>query len=318
MLLFNLYNHFRLLFIIRSQTMNLEVYKNFIIVAETGNITVAATQLNIVQPALSKQLSSLEKHYGVKLIEKHRGRRQIVLTEAGVDFLRRAREICKAEEGITLDMQAYKTTISGTLRVSVSHAAMTNFMDKYLLPFAKLHPDINYQLHEEAVAEQIPSLKNDLIDIAYANAPLQESASFNCISLKHEPFYAVFYKSNNFSFANQNKILLSNLQGYPICCNYGCYSLLSNLCTANGFMPEIRLIATSGTAAAKFAENGNVIAVVSLASCEEIASSLQKILIDEPKLAYHQTLFWSKNKQLPPVVKEFVTFVTRTQDKNKS
>lgn len=295
--------------------MNFEVYKNFITVAETGNITVAAAQLNIVQPALSKQLSTLEKHYGVKLIEKHRGRRQIVLTEAGVDFLRRAREICKAEEGIILDMQSYKATIGGTLRISVSHAAMASFMDKYLLPFAKLHPDINYQLHEEAVAEQIPSLKNDLIDIAYANAPLQESASFNCLSLKHEPFYAVFHKDNAYAFSKQSKVLLNDLRGYPICCNYGCYGLLSSLCSSLGFMPEIRLIATSGTAAAKFAENGNVVAVVSLASCEEISPAMQRVLIDEPQLAYHQTLFWTKTKPISPLLKSFITFVKEHSQK---
>lgn len=294
--------------------MNLEFYKNFITVAETGNITIAAERLNIVQPALSKQLLTLEKYYGIKLIEKHRGRRQIVLTDAGVDFLRRAREICKAEEGITLDMQAYKKTLGGTLRISVSHAAMASFMDSYLLPFAKQHPDVNYQLHEEAVAEQIPSLKNDLIDISYANAPLQESASFNCLSLKHEPFYIVYHKDqeNPLKIPADGNFKLPQLKGIPICCNFGCYSLLSSLCSANGFSPEIRFIATSGTAAVKFAENGKVVAVVSLASCEEISPYMEKILINEPQLAYHQTLFWSKNKAFSPVVTQFIDFVTQT------
>ncbi len=39
---------------------NLELYKVFYAVAETGNITKASEQLHISQPAITKQIKNLE------------------------------------------------------------------------------------------------------------------------------------------------------------------------------------------------------------------------------------------------------------------
>ncbi|MDO4177847.1 MAG: LysR family transcriptional regulator [Phascolarctobacterium sp.] len=296
--------------------MNLDFYKNFIVVAQIGNITEAANKLNLVQPALSKQLTALENYYGAKFIEKQRGKRQIILTDAGMDFLRRAKEICQAEESIALDLECYKAGAGGSLRLSISQAAVNSFMDKYLLPFARLYPNISYQIREEAVAEQITSLKHDHIDLAYANAPLPEAASYNYLTLEYEPFYAVYHVSNTFGFNPDAPITLQDLADKPICCNYGCFTLLSTLCTACGFTPDVRLIATTGGAAVKFAACGNVIAVVSKACCQDLPPSLRLALIEEKQLAFNQTLFWSKQKQPSPQAQQFISFVTTKEKQN--
>ena len=288
--------------------MNIEFYKNFITVAETGNITIAAEKLNIVQPALSKQIDALEKHYGIKLIEKQRGKRQITLTDAGVDFLRRAQEICQAEASLSLDLQTYKQNLDGTLRISVSNAASNIFMDNLLLPFSQTYPGVNFQIHEEAVSEQIISLKNNLIDVAYANAPLPENDSFNYLTMQKEQFYAVYHKNNTLNFHPNDRITLKELQNLPICCNYGCYNLLNNLCSAQGFSPQIRLISTTGTTATKFAENSSVVAVVSEVSCQHISDNLEKVLIKEENFIYYQTLFWSKQNRIIPILDKFIEF----------
>ena len=43
--------------------MDFDFYRNFIVIAETGNISAAAKRLSIVQPALSAQIKTLEKYY---------------------------------------------------------------------------------------------------------------------------------------------------------------------------------------------------------------------------------------------------------------
>ncbi|MFQ9935346.1 MAG: hypothetical protein ACLRXQ_04050 [Phascolarctobacterium faecium] len=49
----------------------------------------------------------------------------------------------------------------------------------------------------------------------------------------------------------------------PVCCNFGCYSLLRKACLKHGFMPKIRFIATTNTAALAFVQDGSGIAIVS-------------------------------------------------------
>ena len=49
--------------------MDFEFYRNFITVAETGNLTTASKKLALAQPALSAQIKTLEHYYGAKLIQ---------------------------------------------------------------------------------------------------------------------------------------------------------------------------------------------------------------------------------------------------------
>ncbi len=289
--------------------MNTDFYRNFLVVAQTGNITEAAEKLNLAQSALSKQIYTLEKYYGVTLLEKKRGRRQVVLTAAGMDFLQRVQELCEVEEGISLDMQTHKQYVGGTLRLSISQVAVRDFLEKYLLPFATEYPQINFQLHEESAVEQLRSLKNGVVDIAYANAPLPETTSFTCSSLHKEKFYAVYRKENRMELQVKPKLRLEELAGLPLSCNYGCLSLINKLCNALSFSPEIRYIATTGSSAAKLAETGAVVAVVAGSACPRLPKYMTRSLIDEEELFYNQTLFWSPQSQGKPVVKMFLEYV---------
>lgn len=50
--------------------MDINQYKNFITVIESGTITRAASRLNIAQPALSNQIKNLENEFGAELLQK--------------------------------------------------------------------------------------------------------------------------------------------------------------------------------------------------------------------------------------------------------
>lgn len=50
--------------------MDIRELRTFIAVAQTGNITRAAEELHISQPALSRQIIKLENELGCKLLER--------------------------------------------------------------------------------------------------------------------------------------------------------------------------------------------------------------------------------------------------------
>ena len=64
--------------------MDVQQIKNFLILCETLNFRKAAEQINIVQPALSKQIQLLESEVGALLF--NRNKRRVALTEAGIFF----------------------------------------------------------------------------------------------------------------------------------------------------------------------------------------------------------------------------------------
>ena len=50
--------------------MELNILQNFLVIAQTGNISKAAQILHLSQPALSRQLQSLESELGVTLVKR--------------------------------------------------------------------------------------------------------------------------------------------------------------------------------------------------------------------------------------------------------
>ena len=48
--------------------MEIDNYRNFLAIVEAGSMTSASEFVHIAQPALSKQLKSLEGYFGTKLI----------------------------------------------------------------------------------------------------------------------------------------------------------------------------------------------------------------------------------------------------------
>ena len=71
--------------------MELRHLRYFAAVAAHGSFSRAAIQLHLTQPALSRQVKSLEDEIGVALIV--RGQNTISLTSAGEDFYEEAKDI---------------------------------------------------------------------------------------------------------------------------------------------------------------------------------------------------------------------------------
>ena len=64
--------------------INLEYYKVFITIAKNKNITKAANELNISQPAISKMLKTMEGQIGKKLfIRENKG---VALSKEGIEL----------------------------------------------------------------------------------------------------------------------------------------------------------------------------------------------------------------------------------------
>ena len=83
--------------------MELRELEWFVVLAETEHVTIAAAQLNISQPTLSRALSRLERRLGVRLFDRQQNR--LRLNKYGEIFqahaMRAMNEIAQANERIT-------------------------------------------------------------------------------------------------------------------------------------------------------------------------------------------------------------------------
>jgi LysR family glycine cleavage system transcriptional activator len=111
--------------------------------ARHGSFTRAADELAVTQSAICRQIGALESFTGVKLFR--RGRRGVLLTEAGARYSRAVRARLDAIERDTLDLIA-QVGGGATLELAV----VPTFASRWLLPrlpdFVARHPGITLNL----------------------------------------------------------------------------------------------------------------------------------------------------------------------------
>ena len=159
---------------------NLSLYHIFNIVAEAGNISHAAKQLYIRQPAVSKAIQNLEDNLQTTLFI--RNSRGVRLTEEGsllyehtrlaFDTLRRAEEDLK---------QIHELGI-GHLRIGASTTLCKYLLLPYLDQFVRKNPHIKITIENQSSVHTMKNLENNTLDIGLVAKPSSEDA-FHFISL---------------------------------------------------------------------------------------------------------------------------------------
>lgn len=144
--------------------MDLKQLRALTTVAETGNVTRAATLLNIVQPALSRQLRLLEEDLGVTLFE--RGRRGMELTASGRQMLEHARRILDQVAKARAEVTPSAGSVSGIVSLGLLASTAELLSSTLVAAVRKLHPGIRLRLLAGYDGQLLEWLENGTVDAA--------------------------------------------------------------------------------------------------------------------------------------------------------
>ena len=148
----------------------LDAMQAFVRVIEKGSFSAVAKERGIGQPAVSKQISSLEEELGTELI--HRTSRSIALTEAGRDFYESALRILDDFENATSRIGRGQTAPKGLIRVSVPPTFARLHMVSKLPAFFTAYPDIAIEM---STSESPATIIEDGFDLAIHSGDLPDS-----------------------------------------------------------------------------------------------------------------------------------------------
>jgi DNA-binding transcriptional LysR family regulator len=101
----------------RKLRIELRALEVFVMVAETGNMTTAATRLSMTQPAVSQILSQLENQIGSPLLD--RALRPLRLTPAGTALLENAPQLLRDAERLCRAAQLAAHDVLPRLRIGL-------------------------------------------------------------------------------------------------------------------------------------------------------------------------------------------------------
>lgn len=192
--------------------MDLKQLEYFTYVVNEGTISAAAKKLNLSQPPLSAQMKALEEEFGCTLFE--RGSRQIQLTGAGRILFRHATNLLEMSSQAAQEMKDFTNGTQGTLRIGVTSSVGNLLLDRWLLPFHALHPNINFEIIEANTYELLTKLENHFIELAFVRTPFPNH-HFECLKLIDEPMVAVGYPSF-FSDLDLDHLTMSDLALKPL------------------------------------------------------------------------------------------------------
>ena len=148
---------------------NLSSYRIFYAVANTGNISKAAKELYISQPAISKSIQKLEENIGVKLFD--RSSRGVTLTPEGELLYTHVKS---AFETLTLGEDKLRRSIAlgvGNLSIGVSSTLCKYILLPYLRDFIKKYPHINISIACHSTNQTLKLLEEGTLDIGLIGRP---------------------------------------------------------------------------------------------------------------------------------------------------
>ncbi len=150
-----------------DQLQAMRVFKR---VAERGSFGQAADELDISRAAASGHVAALEKHLGVRLL--NRTTRRVSLTAEGAEYLRRCRRILDEIEDAEETLRGARSRPQGLLRVDVPVAFGRYLLLPALPEFTRRYPAIDLDIR---LNDRVVDLVAERVDVALRVGNLQQS-----------------------------------------------------------------------------------------------------------------------------------------------
>jgi DNA-binding transcriptional LysR family regulator len=149
--------------------MELRHLRYFVAVAEAENVSRAATQLHVSQPALSRQVRDLEAELGFALL--HRGAKAVRLTDAGRVFLVEARAVLGRVEEAVDTARAVASGQAGELHIGYAPTLTVRYLPGALRRFQSESPGVRVRLHDLSTTEMLEGVREGRLHLAFTVRP---------------------------------------------------------------------------------------------------------------------------------------------------
>lgn len=192
--------------------VSLDLYKIFYYVAKNESITRAANELNISQPAISKQIKVLEEQIGIELFTRKRD--GVSLTEAGEKIYNKIKNAMDLIYSAEDDLKSLNNLESGSINIGASKTIIHEYLMPYIKEFHKEHPNINIRIFTDKTSELIKKAKMGLVDIIFTNMPYNVPTNFEVIKVME--LHDCLVANESFNYLKNRIIAKKELENLPL------------------------------------------------------------------------------------------------------
>lgn len=139
----------------------LNYLESFIRLSENLSFSKTATEMNVSQPSISRQITLLEESLGVQLFLRNKHR--VSLTQQGKDLKNKIEPLYK-DLIATLKSPKETQVVSGTIRFGCLVSIGQWFFMKHILDFSKKYPEVQFNIEYMKSTEVIEAIRSSKID----------------------------------------------------------------------------------------------------------------------------------------------------------
>ena len=277
--------------------MNTETLKNFLTASEVLNFHKASDSLYIAQPALSKQISNLEKEIGAVLFD--RTKKQIRLTAAGIFFKNEAKRILEQLEQATKKAGQIHRGEAGEISIGHVSSAMQSVLPSFLKTVTHSYPGLKISLLENTnrlIFSKIINRELDFGIVPNAVAP----DSIDEVILYKENFVIVMPKAFKVDlksksafkvFAQADWILPASSDGH------GYNDVIYRIFQKNGFAPKIVFQSPNASTNLRLVSEGLGITIIGKSAIKNVNLNIKYFELKDSPAKVEMRFVWLKERR---------------------
>ena len=283
--------------------MDLAQLRAFVAIADAGGVSRAGGRLHLSQPALSRQLQTLEATLGVALFD--RTERRLRLTPAGEDLLRRARSVLDEAEALRERARSLQAGDTGVLKVGATPPTIEAPLAGFLADWRKERPGIEIRVVEDGGTYLAERLHAGDVHVAYVPAG---DPRFHYQLLY--PIHVVAAVAKDHELARSRSAELKRVAQFdlmPLRAGFGSRDWFDAACRSAGIHPTFVFESASHNAVLSLAAAGYGVGILpSAVSPASTEVRLLPIVHDGVPVGRWTMMAWSRRRHLPTYAEAFI------------
>lgn len=289
--------------------LELRELQYFVAIAERLSVTRAAKAMNLSQPALSRQLQSLEHKLGVTLFE--RVGKRLVLTAEGDDLLIHASQLIDHAQELINRAYGLEQGHVGLLRVCATPQTITGLFSPVLAEFGRLHPNV-----ELIISEAHNDGLLDLVDNGGAHLAVAGISPGVHLAGEHlfDAELLAIVPPGHFAHG-RNAIAIQELAEEKFLVlrrGYLTRRLFDQACVNAGLRPRILLESDSAHTIITLARDGHGVAILSSSTRNaDLVRPSVTVTVGGRKISSPVSAVWNPNRYRPASLSAFVRLLVQ-------
>lgn len=288
--------------------MNLKQLEYFSAVAEAKSISLAARNLHVAQPPISRQLALLEDELGVCLFL--RTNKGVELTEAGRSLYRQSQNLFQDMRTIVDSVRDINAGMRGLLKIGMIYSNISIAL-QYLKEFRAQYPQVELYVRLGSPGDLLEDLNKGDLHLLFLRSSSERGSGLHERILGEDPLELVMIRELD-PAPDQASVPLEALKGVPMCLLrsddlWGYSNYLIKECQRQGFTPNTTFRCYDTPMAMQLVQAGFGVSYLprSIVETQPHLGLYTKPIQGISVLSY-PTLVWSSNLYYASCVKRFL------------